>query len=83
MPVHVPIKKFTNWIQGDRANTLAKVWNVTAQETMHRGAHEIPQLVTNGIVYGNDKNSIGYPISNAMISTPAWKPKTNLAHRTD
>ena len=46
MPFHVPIKKFINWIQGDRANTLAKFWHVTAKATMHRGTYEIPDLLT-------------------------------------
>ena len=55
MPVHVPIKKFTNGIQGDRTNTLAKVWHVTAKPTMHRGTYEIPEPVADEVMQGDDE----------------------------
>ena len=55
MPVHVPIKKFTNWIQGDCANTFAKVWYITVKPTMHRDTDEIPDPVADEVMKGNDE----------------------------
>ena len=55
MPVHVPVKKFTNRIQGDRADTFAKVWYITAKPTMHRATDKIPESVADEVMKGDNE----------------------------